>query len=825
MPDVRLTSGSDLYVQVIPTPPTYDWTTVWGLEGDDTVSLYRGTFVGGPGNDTINKLHVPEFRWQWTVELAYWDSPRGIKVDWNTGQIQDGWGTQDTIPVTDLGFVRGVHGSGHADEIFGNAGDNTFWGNGGSDYFDGGPGVDDFGVAWWFDERSGKWSPPLVSDVSYKVSADGRSVTIASPAGNTSPFSIQLENVEYLTGNLFERDQWVRVRVEDLIRPLDVAQDVLAAGGAFRWNADQVLGSSTSVSFGFLKAADLSGGVPEGFREYSPEEMSTIRAFLQKTSSSVGIDFVELSGANVKEAQIRFGISQQENTKGVAYMPGQSGAGQLAGQVWMDVESLMDFRVGTEGFQAFVHELGHALGLRHLRNEDPGEAWSLEAIPRFDTVGLTVMSGEDMQDGLFRSDWGPLDLAALQFLYGKRAVNASDTYLRFTETDLQQRITISDSAGFDTLDFREAKLGVYVDLNPGGLSSVGATTSGFGAQQNLSIDLNSWIEAVVGSIYDDVLVGNAIDNVFRPLSGNDWIDGGAGVDMVVLPKLTRDYALEFFYESIILQARDGVSGFLNLENVEVLRFSDRAVSFETAAHAPYSDLPDALYHFFIVAFGAAPGVTYMNQLAEAYRYWMAPGDNSSEEVIQQVVDVFISKSQFTGMYPASMSHQTLADLLVHQIVRTSADLSVKQQAAKDIADALASGWSRGKVIYTVFGNLVNKPLDDAQWGGTARMFKNQIEIAKHYTDVLGYATTDLDNLRGAISKVTGKESLATHEEKFALILAGLLDEDDVFATQEPPIASTSASTPDLFAGLGDPPVGFSLTEDSFFDFERFFPLV
>jgi hypothetical protein len=58
------------------------------------------------------------------------------------------------------------------------------------------------------------------------------------------------------------------------------------------------------------------------------------------------------------------------------------------------------------------------------------------------------------------------------------------------------------------------------------------------------------------------------------------------------------------------------------------------------------------------------------------------------------------------------------------------------------------------VIYTVFGNLANKPLIDVNWGNTAKQFGNEITVAKYYTEVLNQSTTDLETLRDAIQPVT-----------------------------------------------------------------------
>jgi hypothetical protein len=62
---------------------------------------------------------------------------------------------------------------------------------------------------------------------------------------------------------------------------------------------------------------------------------------------------------------------------------------------------------------------------------------------------------------------------------------------------------------------------------------------------------------------------------------------------------------------------------------------------------------DGLYHFFLVAFGAAPGTTYMGQLAEAWNYGLS---------LPQIVDIFTTKSQFQVVYPLDLSTMCCQEL-------------------------------------------------------------------------------------------------------------------------------------------------------------------
>jgi hypothetical protein len=182
--------------------------------------------------------------------------------------------------------------------------------------------------------------------------------------------------------------------------------------------------------------------------------------------------------------------------------------------------------------------------------------------------------------------------------------------------------------------------------------------------------------------------------------------------------------------------------------------ADNRYDFQTATQ-------DGLYHFFVVAFAAAPGATYMGQLAEAVNFGLP---------LDQIVEIFTTKKQFTDVYPTTMSNRELSYLLINNIVKMSASQAAAQSAADDIDAALSlAGWSRGKMLYTVFGNLASKPLSDATWGNTAKQFQNQLAVARYFTEELGVATENLATLRGVIGNVTPETDVSTIDKIVQII--------------------------------------------------------
>lgn len=155
---------------------------------------------------------------------------------------------------------------------------------------------------------------------------------------------------------------------------------------------------------------------------------------------------------------------------------------------------------------------------------------------------------------------------------------------------------------------------------------------------------------------------------------------------------------------------------------------------------------DDIYRFFIVAFGAAPGTTYMAQAVAA-----ADGGAS----IRQIVNTFTTKSAFLDTYPASLTDLAFAQRLTENIVGSSATAAAKAEAVQDIVAALRlPGMTRGDIVYVIFNNLANKPATDPTWGRTAIKLSKQVAYAKFYSENLSGDSDQLSVLRQVVARVT-----------------------------------------------------------------------
>ena len=235
---------------------------------------------------------------------------------------------------------------------------------------------------------------------------------------------------------------------------------------------------------------------------------------------------------------------------------------------------------------------------------------------------------------------------------------------------------------------------------------------------------------------------------------------------------------------------------------EDIRREPLAVTATSAA--PVYDRDD-LYRFFAIAFGAAPGVTYMGQLKDAADAGMS---------IKAIVNVFTTKPQFLETYPASLTNQEYAQGLVDNVVGTSATAAAKAEAVADIVAALSppANWTRGDITYAIFNNLAQKPANDAKWAGTAKKMANQVVYARHYTETMKVDTIDLTQLRAVVKTVT--EGTAISGVDLGTLIQSAVQAAVAQSRNLAPLARAVADRPAVQAGASVP-----LDGRTSFDFE------
>jgi hypothetical protein len=552
MADIRLTEQDDVYT----VAKGAMWNNIFTLGGNDTVTLYGGsTVVAGAGNDTIiNESNDVN------VSAGYWTSPNAIDVNLSTGIALDGWGGKDKLVNINAISTSGRNG----DRVIGSSGDDSTWINGfwnpGTSYVDLGDGTDFVTLSF------------ARTDIKIQVSLDGREVT-ASRNGYVATIK-NVESIRFRFNNV--NDQ---VNVSDLIDFSKVGAATLIQTPADAWSRN---GQGITLTYSFMDVAPayFAAVGATGFVAASSDYKTAVRTILTRLSQETGLRFTEVADSQAAFGQLRFGANQQTSTKGFAFTANPAN-GDKAGDVWMDVDSLTQLTEGSEGWQALLHEIGHALGLGHPPTH---LAAPTVLLPRWNNNAYTLMSETQSPSGLWQSWYGVLDLQALRSLYGPGATSPStgNNWHTFTDRQGLKLGTLSDASGSDTLDFSKLSQGAYVDLTPGTFSSVGVSVSGGAALSNLYIDSSTLIEDVVGTAYDDVLIGNSANNRFTPGTGNDMIDGAGGFNTVQISAARSAYRLSLDEPTghVLMQSVDGASGADELQNIHRVFFADCAVALD-----------------------------------------------------------------------------------------------------------------------------------------------------------------------------------------------------------------------------------------------------
>lgn len=298
--------------------------------------------------------------------------------------------------------------------------------------------------------------------------------------------------------------------------------DALIADEAARWNADGPLGAPVRITFGFAEAVPdyYETSAPErlDFRPFDAAQREAARGAFAGLEAFTAIEFDE---APYQQATIVLGRSDLPSGAGWAYLPTPGQATGKGGDVWLDSVNADNAALvaGGDGYKTLIHEIGHALGLKHP-HVDP-------RLPEAeDNRQFTVMSYREHPGtvGVEPRDYMLYDVAALQHLYGAGpgASAGDDAYDLSGASDLVT--TIWDAGGNDALDARSAVGDVRLDLRAGEFSSAGTARGWYALQNNVAIAYGSVIENASAGAGDDVLIGNAADNV---------LEGGAGADRFV----------------------------------------------------------------------------------------------------------------------------------------------------------------------------------------------------------------------------------------------------------------------------------------------------
>ena len=300
-------------------------------------------------------------------------------------------------------------------------------------------------------------------------------------------------------------------------------------------------GMSWSGTFGRTSTVNYTfDASTEGGTKNTLETQRAAQMGMQEWSNVANIRFVQ----STSSSPLRFSTADlpsddEGETVGLATIL-NSGTTLTSVEVQIDTSyapALMDR--GEAGYFTMLHEIGHAIGIKHPFDEEGGDGSTLDS--EFDTYDYTVMSyteGELITEA--RPAVTPLlfDIAAAQYLYGANTSYhaGNDQYvIAGTETI---GYAIWDAGGNDSIVAGLAGSAALIDLTDTydfenefrseditpGLNKIGETV--------FYVAFNSNIEYAKGNSGNDTINGSNDNNTLLGAGGNDTIDGWTGNDTI-----------------------------------------------------------------------------------------------------------------------------------------------------------------------------------------------------------------------------------------------------------------------------------------------------
>ena len=346
----------------------------------------------------------------------------------------------------------------------------------------------------------------------------GADLMVGGKASDTF-YADDINDVVYDSGTSSAYKDTLYVSVDNYKTPNSGIEKVVYANGVKKlaYFVDDLLegapvggayGKSVSVSYSFSTSA--SGYTK--FAQYTDDQKKAVRLALSRYSDIAGITFVEVADGTAGALRFFRDDLATTSVNDIGYFDPTLNELHV-----LNSADYVDMAAGTDGFQTLLHEIGHALGLKH-----PHEA---PVLPKAeDTQYNTIMTYNDDPD-VEPTQLGIFDLAAIHYEYG---VNASARMGNQTYAFSDRYIW--DGAGTDTFSASGQTAAVFMDLAPGSWSYVGAKANSILAAGQAFIGFGSAIENAIGGNANDTLIGNNLHNQLSGGLGDDLLYGGLGAD-------------------------------------------------------------------------------------------------------------------------------------------------------------------------------------------------------------------------------------------------------------------------------------------------------
>ncbi|NEO97361.1 MAG: hypothetical protein F6K58_01330 [Symploca sp. SIO2E9] len=350
--------------------------------------------------------------------------------------------------------------------------------------------------------------------------------------------------------------------------------DSLLAGA--KWGGETGTSATLTYSFGWSNSHykhNYGYGEPlDGFTPFTNIQINAAKKALSAWSEIANIQFTEVIDSSQIIGELRFAKSNKV-PRGWAYYPSTAPEG---GDVWFSHSNIYDTDIkGDYGYAMFLHEIGHALGLKEPHVQGFGGI----ADANIDTTAYSVMSYhsyvgsplEHLTQNFYPTTPMLHDIGAIQYLYGANLNTRSDDTVYSWQVEQQLLETIWDGGGVDTISWANQSSAATINLGAGSWSELGPAYWNGVEWENktVAIAYNVTIENAIGGSGNDTIIGNQVANVLQGGAGNDTLLGGWGSDI-----LTGGTGTDSFVFNSPVQGIDAITDFQLHEGDKLLVSTD-----------------------------------------------------------------------------------------------------------------------------------------------------------------------------------------------------------------------------------------------------------
>jgi hypothetical protein len=228
-----------------------------------------------------------------------------------------------------------------------------------------------------------------------------------------------------------------------------------------------------------------------------------------------------------------------------------------------------------------------------------------------------------------------------------------------------------------------------------------------------------------------VVVGTSASEIFKTSIGNDSINGGGGIDTLVVSAGIGNYSVTKTPIGYTLVDRTGSDGTDALLNIESIKFSDKTINLTLqakAASAPQADVT-RLVELYTAFFNRVPD-------ADGMSFWIdeMKAGKTTNQVAEAFYNAGVNYSSLTG-FSSTMTNTDFINVIYKNVL-----------GRKDGADAgglsfweteITSGRANRGTLVTNILDSAHTFKGDKTWGWVADLLDNKITVAKKFSIDMG----------------------------------------------------------------------------------------